>query len=41
MRVASLPLIRMPVYPMPLPASEFITIEGAWFKNEGKILSQV
>src|SRR5687768_2259370 len=36
MRVASTPLIRMPVYPIPFPASEFATTEGVRFRRKGR-----
>src|SRR5215208_1796908 len=36
MRVRSVPLIRRPVYPIPLPASEFTTTEGVWLSRKGR-----
>ena len=35
-RVASVPLILMPVYPTPFPASELTTTDGVWLSNSGR-----
>ena len=36
MRVASVPRMRMPVYPMPVPASALMTTDGVWLNRKGK-----